>query len=279
MQSTKDILLSELYWKLHRNSTISSFLLFLSSNGLIHIQSLLGATVEEKNDNLVSFLLFVWASYAAAVFLFEGSREGARKTIEVREKDQKQVENFEKVYEEIRTSLTIIKARLEPVLGRMGSNIESLERNRNSVSPGSIHIRERARLISKSDELAFLQICSQDEDSLAALTKLKGTIADGMYEGMSEILQHSQADLHQSVNGVSKIVDELVEQLRKAEGLLNTKNRQIAIKLSTEKIRSISTGLWIPFAFYLLAIVHFAGLYCPHFPSAIDLLTTIHLLK
>ena len=270
----KDVLLSDLYWKLHRNSTISSFLLFLSSNKLIYVASLLGVNFV-KNDYLVSFFLFVWATYAFAVFWFEGSREGARKSTEVREKSQKQIENFEKIYQQIGTDLTIIHARMEPVIGRMGQNIESLERKRAADSPTFADIRGQSMLIS-NDELALFQSCLKDEDNINALGKLKGSIADGMYARMSEILQHSQTDLSESLNGISGIVSGLTEQLHKAEGLLNTKRREISIRLSTDKIRVFLTGRSIPFVFYLLASVHFLGLYFSWAPSALDLLKRIH---
>ena len=267
----KDVLLSDLYWKLHRNSTISSFLLFLSANKLIHVANLLGATVE-KNDNLVSFFLFIWASYAVAVFFFEGSREEARKSIEVREEKRRQLENFEKIYQEIKTSLTYIRGHLESNVGRMKSNIDSLERNRDSVSPVSTDIRFKCSLDSKDDELHIAQICSQSEDRRAALTKIKQTIADAMYGKMSIILQHSQSDLQESVNGITKTVDNLVEQLHKAEGLLNTKNRQLALGLSIDKMRVFLTGRSIPLVFYGFALIHFIGLYCTLAPSALDVL-------
>ena len=112
MSETRENLLSELYWRLHRNATLSSFLLFLSANHLINIKLIEGATVKIP-DSLLSILIAIWATYAIIVFVFEGGREEALKTEKARSDIKETLRVVNETYNLIYTNINIRSANLD----------------------------------------------------------------------------------------------------------------------------------------------------------------------
>lgn len=76
-------LLSDSYWRLHRNAILSSLILFLVTNQQVSIDSIDGLTVSISYF-LLSVIVFIWSTYAIIVLSLEGSREAALKTADTR---------------------------------------------------------------------------------------------------------------------------------------------------------------------------------------------------
>lgn len=274
MQSTEDILLSDLYWRLHRNATISSFLLFLSSNNLIYYKDFFdfgnfhGPTISIEKS-LLSVVIFVWATYAILVFWFEGDKEQASKTLESRKDLKKQTEDIENVLQSIRSHLSIIQSRTHTDLARLSSTLNSLERHRIGDSPAAMDIKEKTAAISEDDFRHFESNLSRNEQ-YEILRRFKLAAIEAIYARMSVLLQLSRDELKVNIDDISRMTAGARSHLSEVESLLQRKKRAMHFEISRDKARVFLTGKYIPGLFYAFALLHFIGLYCAVAYSALD---------
>ena len=270
----KETLLSDLYWRLHRNTTLASLLLFLSSNGLLHISGFEGADVD-ISDSLISFFLFVWATYALTVFALEGGREESVKSLEAQFVIKQRIETASKIYNEIGTNLNDYRKRIDPIVNGMSAAIKSSVVHKDTDGPIANQLR---MLLTESNnfEMMNLQRELNEKNSVDSIRRLKSQIFDSIYSRLSESVKFSEVELDQGVARLNQLLQATQSDLEKVGKLLKREDTFNKVDITAENIRIFFTGKPLPILFYIFSILHFSGLYFPIFSSFLDYIHRIH---
>ena len=263
-------LLSELYWRLHRNATIASFLLFLSSNKLISVQGLEGLRANLP-QGLLSIIIMTWATYAIAVFCLEGRREDALKSGQSRRDIEITLKKIDDLFNTIATKDNIRRSALEPAIDRIdyiSSFVEISATNETSITAiiNSEILNSLQRFQSNWGDLDLNAL------RLKFYSKAKSALAVDVTARISNILESKIGDLQSSTAIVAQAMRGVQDDLDQLRNLLSANRRPVEILLFQEKLRRFATGTWIPFGLYLIAVAHFLGNYFHVFDSILDYL-------
>ena len=268
------VLLSDLYWRLHRNATISSFLLFLASNQFLHISEIEG-TVVKLDDSLLTIFLAAWATYAIAVFAFEGGREGSVKSVEARAEITRRQISAENAYQQIAIEVNTFKNASGQALSAFRNSLQYLEANKKSDSPPAENLKKRLLSIYAHDFSLFQEHANERNfHELYSQTKIQ--MFDEIYNQLTSILQLSKDELKIGIVSIDGSLKSISTRIDKLEGTLKKEKRATNYKITAEKVRVILTGRALPIAFYIFSVMHFFGNYIKVTSSSLDYLRWMH---
>ena len=260
-------LLSELYWKLHRNSLISSGLLFLSAAHFIVLSNYDGAVVKIP-ENIQSILLFTWATYAIAVLCLEGRKDESSKSATSRAEIEKKRQTLGGAAARMVSTADEFSRLAKQSLDKIIIHLNNADYQDAINSATKDRMWSNIQLLEV--EVSELEFQDGRFEQVTDVNKIKKVIFDKVFGEMKVLSLASASDLEQSqvlLNNAISFIDKMRNEFKL---ILRKNERAKALELSTETARAFFTGVYIPIGLYIIAISHFLGLYFDVFPSILD---------
>ena len=257
-------LLSEIYWKLHRNSLASSTLLFLSANYLLNLRKYEGAVVDIP-QNLQSALFFIWSTYAIIVLFLEGRKDessrSARNRAQIENKYQVLNNSCTRIEETTRRFILDAEHGLQRILAQIGK----LE---NSIVVGDATRQNIwSQIESESFGVGNAIAGGQDGQELVDVAELKKQIFDSAFSKMSILAFGTSEDLQAASRNLIKCQELLVDNCDSLQKIHTASKISRSIDFSKEGLRVFVTGVYLPASLYFISSLHFVGMFFRKAPS------------